>query len=177
MVFLEKKKIRIRGFRLYTVMTMPLGRAPAQSWLALQLWDETWGVTCLKLTSYTSEGGDTLLGRGERAGTADDRARAGAVGVDRASSDSDTGGGGSRSGSSGGGGGAEGGGEGRAAGSAAGRGSGGRGASVASDGASGALSLLSDGVGLELSLGLVGGGVDGEGHALSAVASLAAVEP
>ena len=137
-----------------------------------------WGATCsLKLTSYTSEGGDALLGRRERAGTADDRACAGAVGVDGASSDGDTGGGGGRSGSSGGGGGAEGGGEGRAAGRAAGRGSGGRGASVAGDGASGTLSLLSDGVGLELSLRLVGGGVDGEGHALSAVAGLAAVEP
>jgi len=56
------------------------------------------------------------------------------------------------------------------AGGAAGRG-------VAGDGAAGALALLRDSQGLELGLGLFGGGIDGEYHALTTVASLCAVEP
>lgn len=49
--------------------------------------------------------------------------------------------------------------------------------SVAGDGTAGTVTLLLDGEGLKHGVGLLGGGVDGENHALSAVVALAAVEP
>lgn len=51
------------------------------------------------------------------------------------------------------------------------------GSSTSSNGSSGASAVLGDGHGLEHGLGLGGGGVDREGHALSTVALLLAVEP
>lgn len=48
---------------------------------------------------------------------------------------------------------------------------------AAGDAGAGAGAVLGDGHGLEHGLGLSGGGVDGEGHALAAVALLLAVEP
>lgn len=48
---------------------------------------------------------------------------------------------------------------------------------ITGDGAAGALALLLDGHGLEYGLRLRGGRVDGEDHALAAVAHLCTVEP
>lgn len=57
------------------------------------------------------------------------------------------------------------------------RGSSSRGSASAGDGSGRASAVLSNGHLLELSLGLLSGRVDGEDHALAAVAGLSAVEP
>src|SRR3569833_659190 len=160
---------------------------------------------CLEgiLTGYTTESANALcLNGGEGASAAaDDSARARAIGVDGAGAGDDAAGRSARgAGCAGGfrGQRAEGGsqsrlgrrdahrrlgasaGAGASAGTGAGAGAGasaGAAAAVAGDGAARPGSVLGDGHGLEHGLGLLLGGVDGEGHALTTVAILTAVEP
>lgn len=102
-----------------------------------------------------SAGAETVLADG--AGTRDDTCLGSTAAAAEGSSGGSTTGGGGRSSS----------------GSISGR----RGRSTTDDGAVGSGSVLGNGKGLEHSVGLLGGGVDGEGHALAAVVALLAEEP
>lgn len=124
-----------------------------------------------RLTRRATKRANAHIGNGERSTGALHRAQARSVGLQRASAGSDTGLHARRGrdcGRSGGAGGA---------GAGGGGGKVGRARATSQSATGQALAGAVDGAGLELSVGLGGGGVDGEDHAVAAVVSLGAVHP